>query len=236
MQAGLSLYAVDWNLLRELRPDIILTQAQCAVCAVDDVLVRQEMQTQLGYEPRVFSAQGSSLEQVYQDARQLAEMLDAPQKAYARLENWHHNLLPHSDVLQTCPPTRALMLDWLEPSMLAGHWLPELLQAAGAAPVGVLPGKRSRYTNWREITSLQPDTLFCIPCGMTAQDAEQATARLLQDTPLASLDCRVFACDGLGYFHRPGPRLAESLTLLREMLQAREDAPVQPNTWRLLRG
>jgi iron complex transport system substrate-binding protein len=213
---GESIYELDAELLHELQPDLIVTQALCAVCAVsyDDVRAIAE---EIATRPQVISLDPRTLGEVLGDARTLAEAtdrrdagVDLVQDAAARIDRVRL-------AVRERRPLRVAALEWLDPIYVAGHWTPQLIEYAGGIDVLGMPGEHSERRSWEEVAAAEPDLVVAMPCGY---DAERAHAEALTFRErLAGLGAgEVVAVDAAAYFSRPGPRLIDGLELLAHLL------------------
>jgi iron complex transport system substrate-binding protein len=225
LTAGEPLYAVDLELLAELAPDLIVTQAQCDVCAVryDDVVrwVANEPRLQssriLGLNPR-------RLDEALGDVGRVAEaagVADAGRALEASLRRRIDAVAKRVRRLDYPRPVVAC-LEWLEPPMLAGNWGPELVDLAGGVQPLTLPGAHSVYVDWPDVFATDPQVLVVCPCGfdlLRSADAAGALARLPGWRNLSAVRSgRAYALDGNAYFNRPGPRLVDTLELLAHLI------------------
>lgn len=217
---GEALYELDEGLLARLEPDLIVTQALCAVCAVsyDDVRAVAE---RLPSHPRVLSLDPTSLEQVLDDLLAIAAAAGRP----GRGRRLREGLAARIEAVAAGPRTgaRVLALEWLDPPYLGGHWVPEMVAVAGGRNLGLAPGERSRTTSWEELRLLEPELVVVMPCGLYA---EQAAAEARHHAAqLASLGAeRVHAVDAAASFSRPGPRLVDGVELLAALILGRGSA------------
>ena len=226
--AGESIYELDTELLRDLRPDLIVTQALCSVCAVsyDDVRrVAGEIETQ----PRVISLDPQTLGEVLGNARTLAQATDRKdaavelvQGASARIDRVR---LATRGVKRR---PRVVALEWLDPPFAAGHWVPQLIEYAGGEDVLGFPGEHSEERRWEEVQISRPDIVIAMPCGFDAE-LSYREAEMHRDQ-LASVGAgEVVAVDAAAFFSRPGPRIVDGLELLAHILhpQLVPEAPGQ---------
>lgn len=214
---GEALYELDEAKLAELGAELIVTQALCAVCAVsfDDVRAVAE---RLPARPRVLSLDPAGLGDVLDDVVRVADAVgerDRGERVRAALA---------ARIEAVAKPARAprmLALEWLDPPYLGGHWVPEMIAATGAVPLGLEPGERSRTATWEELRALEPEIVVVMPCGLYA---DEAVAEALGSADrLRSLGARsLYAVDAAASFSRPGPRLADGVELLAAI--ARGDA------------
>ncbi|HEX2436456.1 MAG TPA: ABC transporter substrate-binding protein [Solirubrobacterales bacterium] len=227
---GRALYELDEQTLTRLDVDLIVTQALCAVCAVsyDDVRAVAE---RLPTRPDVISLDPETLSEVLDDAVRLADAAGARDRG-GRLRD---RLAARVDAVRTSVAglgrTRVAALEWLDPVFVGGHWVPEMVAAAGGEDVLGEPGRKSRVVGWDEVRAAGSDVVVAMPCGLHADEAlEQALGYRDQ---LAALGAeRVVAVDAAASFSRPGPRLVEGTELLAHLLHP--DAVPAPDAmgWR----
>ena len=227
VEKGLSVYDVDAALLRSLKPDVILTQAQCAVCAVTPADLEDALAAWVGTPPVLVSLAPDDLSDVFGDLARVAQACCVPERAPAAVARMQAGLA----ALPAALPTRPAMLaiEWIEPLMVAGNWVPELVRAAGADPVLADPGTHSHWITFEAIAAADPDIIALMPCGyQLAQTLPEARA-LLAEPRWQSLKAvrndRVFAVDGHHLFNRPGPRLVESAQVLACLVHTPDQVP-----------
>ena len=213
---GEALYELDEAVLARLTPDLIVTQALCAVCAVsyDDV---RAVAARLESRPAVISLDPATLHEVLEDLVRLAEaagVRERGDKLRARLQARVESV---REAVADAPRPRVAALEWLDPPYVGGHWVPEMIEAAGGMSVSGEPGRDSRAVSWEELAAGRPEVAIAMPCGLYAEEAsEQALAR---SSRLAELGARrVYAVDAASSFSRPGPRLVEGVELLARLL------------------
>ena len=226
--AGESIYELDTELLRDLRPDLIVTQALCSVCAVsyDDVRrVAGEIETQ----PRVISLDPQTLGEVLGNARTLAQATDRKDAAVELVRGASARIdrvrLATRGVKRR---PRVVALEWLDPPFAAGHWVPQLIEYAGGEDVLGFPGEHSEERSWEEVQISRPDIVIAMPCGFDAE-LSYREAEMHRDQ-LASVGAgEVVAVDAAAFFSRPGPRIVDGLELLAHILhpQLVPEAPGQ---------
>ena len=215
-ERGEAIYELDRELLEELEPDLVVTQAVCAVCAVDydDVVtVAEEME----HPPRVLSLDPTTLGEVLADVRRMAAAADAAPAGERLLSSLADRIDAVAAAVDGAEPVVVAALEWLDPVYVGGHWVPQLVERAGGHdPLG-MPGERSRVADWDEVAAAQPEVVVCMPCGYDAgRAAEEAEAHAGR---LAALGARaVVAVNAAAYFSRPGPRLVDGLELLAHLL------------------
>jgi iron complex transport system substrate-binding protein len=216
-ERGAAIYELDAGELRELEPDLIVTQAVCEVCAVsfDDVTrVAEGMDPQ----PAVLSLDPTTLEEVIADVRRLGEATNVHEEAEELIAELQARLEAVSAAVADADdhPT-VLALEWLDPAYVGGHWVPQMIELAGGIDRLGFAGERSRIAEWSEIQASAPTVVVAMPCGY---GADRAAAEAFQHADrIARLGARrVVAVDASSYFSRPGPRLIEGVELLAHVL------------------
>lgn len=215
-ERGEALYELDEPLLAELEPELIVTQAVCAVCAVSFEDVRT-VAARLPGRPEVLSLDPATLEQVLDDALTLGRAA-LRAEAGARLHRALRSRIEavRDDVADLARP-RVAALEWLDPVYAAGHWVPEMIAAAGGVDALAEPGERSRVVSWEEVAAAEPDVVVVMPCGLHCREARAEAER--HAARVAGLEAkRCFAVDAAASFSRPGPRLADGVELLGHLL------------------
>jgi iron complex transport system substrate-binding protein len=214
--AGESIYELDVEQLRALQPDLIVTQALCAVCAVsyDDV---RAIADELEPSPRVISLDPRTVGEVLGDARTLALQTDSKDAAVELVGDASARIDRVRLAVRGARRPRVAALEWLDPPFAAGHWTPQLIEYAGGEDVLGLAGEHSEERSWEEIAASLPDIVIVMPCGFDAELAYRE-AEMHRDR-LASLGAgEVVAVDAASYFSRPGPRIVDGLELLAHIL------------------
>ncbi|HBP87676.1 MAG TPA: cobalamin-binding protein [Nitrospirales bacterium] len=222
LQGALSLYEVLIDRIQDLQPDIIVTQTQCEVCAVSAHEVQRALHDLVGSSPTLVSLGAQDLSGVWDDLIRVAECL-GQQAALQEFLNQAHQRMQDISVRsqqRTSSPTVAC-IEWMEPLMAAGNWVPELVRLAGGQSVFGQPGKHAPWITWEALAASDPDILLLMPCGFSL-------ARIQKELPVitshpfwpqlrAVQNQKVFLTDGNQFFNRPGPRLVESLEILAEI-------------------
>jgi iron complex transport system substrate-binding protein len=223
LRQALSLYQVDTARLRELRPDVIVTQAQCKVCAVSLSEVEQAVASWMGAQPVIVSLAPEKLTQVWDNITEVASALGlqhAGRHLLKTLKTRVVGVIEKACVLKQRPTVGCI--EWFEPLMAAGNWVPELVDLAGGKDVLGEPGKHSPWLNWETLRERDPEVLVLMPCGFdlarTRSELNALTARPEWAQLRAVKSGRVFLTDGNSFFNRPGPRLVESIEILAEIL------------------
>ncbi len=223
IEHGLSVYKVDAYRLRALAPDIIVTQTQCEVCAVGPKDLDEALARWTGRRPAIVSLAPTALDDVWADIRRVAEALDAPargERLLADLSQRMAAIATQAAALKARPTVASI--EWIEPLMAAGNWMPELVAMAGGRNLFGEAGKHSPWLAWEAIAAADPDVILVLPCGFDIPRTRAEMGPLLARPGWRDLKAvregRVHLMDGNQYFNRPGPRLAESLEILAEVL------------------
>jgi iron complex transport system substrate-binding protein len=214
--AGESIYELDAEALHELRPDLIVTQALCSVCAVsyDDVrAIAEEIDTQ----PLVISLDPHTVGEVLGDARTLAQATDSKDAAVELLSDASTRIDRVRLAVRAAQRPRVVALEWLDPPFAAGHWTPQLIEYAGGQDVLGFAGEPSEQRTWEEVAASQPDIVIVMPCGYEAEIAHRE-AEMHRDELAALGAGEVVAVNASAYFSRPGPRIVDGLELLAHIL------------------
>ncbi|MEO0541770.1 MAG: cobalamin-binding protein [Cyanobacteria bacterium P01_A01_bin.105] len=227
LTSALSVYEVKVSTLAQLRPTHIITQAQCEVCAASLDEVQKAVECGLETQPQVISLQPQVLADIWADLERVATALD-PQDGQARASRVIHALqqrLQHcTQPLSDLPPHPTVAcIEWTDPLMAAGNWVPELVTLAGGHCLFGKIGQHSPWLQWDELLAADPDLIVVMPCGYDLLKTQKAVEALSQDPHWADLravrNYRVYLTDGNQYFNRPGPRLVDSVEILAEILQ-----------------
>lgn len=217
LRRGLSIYEVDFGLLDRLKPDVILTQDQCAVCAVSLKDVEKAVCS------KVVALTAGRLEGLYDDVRAVAAACGVPERGAALEKDLRARFaaLAESVARERARPAVACV-EWIDPLMSAGNWMPELVELAGGRSLFGEAGKHSPWLKWEELLAADPDVLLVSPCGFRLEQTRREMGGLTGRPGWTRLRAvrsgRVYLADGNAYFHRPGPRLVESLAILRDLL------------------
>jgi iron complex transport system substrate-binding protein len=222
LQTQKALYTLDLPTLERLRPDLIVTQALCDVCAVAEAEVTAAACTLPG-RPRVVNLEPMSIQDVLDTLPAVARAAGVPGRAGPVVQNLRRRIdvvAARSEGVANRP--RVVVLEWLDPPFSCGHWAPELVRLAGGDEVIARPGLPSRTLWWKEVVAAQPDVLFVACCGFSLERTQADLPGLAARPGWADLPAvragRVYVTDGNAYFSRPGPRLVDSLELLAHAL------------------
>lgn len=224
---ALSVYTVKREVIKQLAPDVVITQAQCEVCAVSLQEVEQALDDYLDKKATIISLQPNSLTDILNDIKTVADALGAPDAGADLLErlNERIDLIKHKLKFLENKPTIAC-IEWLQPLMISGNWVPELVEIAGGIPILVSNGKHSPYLEWDDIRLADPDIIVLMPCGFS-MDRTLREVNILLELPgfnelKAVKNNRLYITDGNQYFNRPGPRIVDSIEILAEIINPKQ--------------
>lgn len=214
--AGESIYELDADLLHDLRPDLIVTQELCSVCAVsyDDVRAVAE---EIDPHPHVISLDPHTIGEILGDVRTLAQATDRKDAAVDLIRDASARIDRVRLAVRGARRPRVAALEWLDPPFAAGHWTPQLIGYAGGEDVLGFAGEKSEERTWQEVAASQPDIVIVMPCGFDAEIAHRE-AEMHRDELAAVGAGEVVAVDAAAYFSRPGPRIIEGLELLAHVI------------------
>lgn len=220
---ALSIYVVNKELIRSLEPDVVITQNQCEVCAVSEKDVQDALSNYLEKDAEIISLSPNVLADIFEDIRTIAERLGYPERAVTLLEELEEriDLVRHKLKFIDQKP-KVACIEWLSPLMVAGNWTPELVEIAGGESILASAGKHSPFVDFDSIKSENPDILVIMPCGFSVQRTLQEISLLSALPGWSDLNAvknnRVFIADGNQYFNRSGPRIADSIEILAEII------------------
>lgn len=218
---ALSVYRVDPDALSAAHPDVVITQTQCEVCAVSQRDVEEACQI-MGWRPTIVSLTPNALADVWADIARVARALDVPDAGTALVSRLQARIAAIAERARPLPRPTVACIEWIEPLMSAGNWMPELIDLAGGTSLFGEAGKHSPWMTFADLVARDPDFIFVLPCGFdiarTRREMPALTGLPGWSTLRAVQNGRVFLLDGNQYFNRPGPRLVESLEILAELL------------------
>lgn len=216
--AGRPVIAADAAALRRLAPDLILTQGLCEVCAVADGEIHR-LAAVMEPAPRVVSLGATTLRGIWRDIGTIGRVLGRTAEA-ERLVGGLATRLRRLRTTRAPAAPRAVCIEWLDPVYLAGHWVPELLEAAGATDLGARPGDRSTLRTWAEVAALNPELVVVTLCGLGVARSRQELAAVTDPVARGLLGGRpVWILDGNAYTSRAGPRVVNGAERLRLALR-----------------
>ncbi len=207
LEQRLPIYALDDERLAALRPDVVVTQEACEVCAISKDQVTSTL-FRIASQAQVVSLLPTRLHHIFENVRSVARACGVA----ARGERVASELQARVECVRcrvAGERPRVAVIEWLEPPMLAGHWVPEAIEAAGGVPLGPAPAQRSAYASWDEIRALCPDAIVVAACGFDLERTRQECLPFAQ--MLHSVAPRVLLLDGNAYLNRPGPRIVDAI-------------------------
>jgi len=224
--AGLPLYGLDEELLRELSPDLIITQAQCDVCAIRYADVLQVVASAPQFrDTRVLPLSPSSLGDILADVMRVADAAGRPAAGESLLQSLQQRCDDIASIGRAVPfasRPRVVCIEWVSPLMASGNWTPELIELAGGRNGLAAPMEHSRYVSWEEIVQFDPQVLLVAPCGFDLTRSVHEARQLLAFPRWGNLSAvkggRAFVLDGNALLNRSGPRIVDSLELVAYLL------------------
>ncbi len=222
VEQGLAVYDVDAEGLKSVAPDVILTQDQCEVCAVSLADVERAVEGWLDCRATVVSLRPHTLADAYADNLRVAEALRCPDAGRALNEAMQKRFASLAARVTGLPKPRLAFIEWIDPLMSCGHWMPELIELAGGVSIFGDHGAQSPWINLQELSAADPDVILVAPCGYDIEKSREEMAVLDSNPQWRALravrERRLFVADGNAYFNRPGPRLVESAEIVAEIL------------------
>ena len=224
---ALSVYKVDREKIKVLSPDVVITQAQCEVCAVSLRDVEEALENYLDKQAQIISLQPNCLEDVFNNIREVAAALSVSERGNKLVEELDErvNIVRHKLKFAENKPTIAC-IEWLEPLMVSGNWVPELVNIAGGVSLLAEAGKHSPFIQWVDIRLLDPEIIIVMPCGFSIERTLKEMDILLQRPGFSDLNAvknyRLYIADGNQYFNRPGPRIVDSIEILAEIIHPKQ--------------
>ena len=221
-----TLYVIDQPLLRDLRPDVILTQKLCDVCAIDYGTVARLAETLPG-PPTVVNLEPSSLSDIFDDIRRVAKVCDVPERAdklVIQLSDRVEGVRRRANRIRHRP--RCFLMEWVDPPFCSGHWGPELVEIAGGYDALGRKRQPSLQIEWQEVIDTRPDVIVLALCGYNI-DRGRRDHEILRGFPEfnslpAARRGEIYLVDASAYFARPGPRIVDSLEILAGILHPGE--------------
>lgn len=225
MNSGGDLYTLHAQALAGLRPDLIITQDLCRVCALPSGHVEQAL-GHLGCQADVLSLDPHSLEEVLESILAVGRRAGAVDRAERLTAGLRSRLARVAAQVAGRPRPRVAVVEWVDPPFTAGHWVPDLVTAAGGEPVTARPGTPSVQTSWRSVTDASPDLIVVAPCGYHLDGTVGQAAVVAAELP----GVPVWAIDADGIVVRPGPRLINGVEAIASILHPDAVAPPPPGT------
>lgn len=218
---GEGLYRIDESLLNSVRPDLIITQSLCDVCAVTPTEVQRAL-AGLERKPRILSLDPTDLSGVLRDIETIGSATGSDAQARRLVQGLRDRIARVQTLVQEEPRRRTACIEWLEPLYCAGHWVPEMVTLAGGVDLLATAGAPSVRIAWEQVAAAKPDVLVLMPCGFsidrTCSELDLLTSRPGWNDLPAVRNKQVYAVEGAAYFNRSGPRLVDGVELLAALL------------------
>ena len=225
LQDSLSVYHVDAELLDRLAPTHIITQSQCEVCAVSLKDVEQAVCQLIHSKPQIVALNPNMLDEVWNDIRVVAQALGVDGRGRGLVADLQTRLQHIREAASDKQRPRLAFIEWIDPLMAGGNWMPTLIETAGGQNVFGVAGTHAPPLAWEELRAADPDIIVVAPCGFdidrTMSEMPVLTAQPHWQELTAVRRNRVFVADGNQYFNRPGPRLVESARILSDIIAGR---------------
>ena len=222
VQEGLSVYRVDASMLESLQPTHIITQSQCEVCAVSLKDVEEAVCQFTSSRPVIVTLEPDKLEDIWTDFLRVGSALACKAEAEDLVSSLKVRINAIRErALSSNQRPRIAFIEWIDPLMAGGNWMPELIELAGAVSLFGTAGRHSPFIAWEDVAKADPDIILVSPCGFdidrTMQEAHLLKSLRGWNALKAVKNNEVMVADGNRYFNRPGPRLVESLEILAEV-------------------
>jgi iron complex transport system substrate-binding protein len=216
---GRSLYRIDRRLVEKLKPDLLLTQSLCDVCATSPSDLREVLQL-VTPKPRVLSLHAHDFEGMFGDLRELAEALGKDARPIERA--LRGRIAAVRKKTRKLSKRRVFCMEWLDPVFASGHWVPEMVEMAGGRDVLGAKGKESRRVEWSAVVEAAPDVVILMPCGLSRERTRRELTKVVERPGWSSIPAvrngEVYHADGPSYFNGGGLRLVDGLEILAEIL------------------
>ena len=230
LKNGLSIFSVKADLLEEINPDIVFTQDHCEVCAVPLGAVKSAVKQYRDEDTEVGALSPTNLSEIFQSILIIGRTLDVKTRANQLVEEIKLRLGIIKNTIIGEPVKRVACLEWIEPLMTGGNWIPELLEIAGGEYLLSEPGKHSPWIDWKDIVDENPDVILVMPCGydinQTTREIHLLTQKERWNALKAVQNNEVYVLDGNRYFNRPGSTIYESARILAEILHPKLFKPI----------
>lgn len=221
LQEATSVYRLDADQLKQLMPDILVTQTQCEVCAVSLAEVERVACEWLDTPAQIIALEPNTLADVFADFKRVADALGVPERGQQLVADIQQRMAFIAQRSRHLPKPRVATIEWIDPLMSAGNWMPELIELAGGSNLFGMAGEHSPWLTWDALQKANPDVIVILPCGYdmatTERELPALTTHPLWHELRAVQTGQVYITDGNQYFNRPGPRLVESLEILAEI-------------------
>ncbi len=226
LNSALSVYKVDQLKLAKLNPDIIITQSQCEVCAVSLKDVESAVGKITGKSPMIVSLEPNSLSDIWNDIKTVSKAIDVEDRGEKLIQKLKNRITILNEKVRGESLKSVACIEWIDPLMSAGNWVPELVKLAGGKNLFGEAGKHSPWMSLGELCEADPDIIVVMPCGYDIKKTRQEMNILIKKSNWRSLQAfksnHIYLTDGNQYFNRPGPRIIDSLEILIEIIYGRK--------------
>ena len=216
VERGEAIYDLDADRLRALKPDLIVTQELCPVCAVSYDDVREVAKT-IPTQPRVVALDPHTLGESFGDVRTIAQLTDSRDAALELVARQRARIDAVRVAVRGAERVPVAAIEWFDPVFVAGHWTPQIIELAGGIDVLGFAGEPSEQTTWETVAAAEPRVVVCMPCGYDAGHSYTEALAFADDLRALGAE-RIVAVDAAAYFSRPGPRLVDGLELMGHIL------------------
>ena len=232
VQEGLSVYRINTEVLRQLQPDLIVTQDQCEVCAVSLPEVAEAVRCFLTPGVQIVSLKPQRLSDIWQDIAHVGQATEREAAAEEVLRGLKRRLWKLEQKTRHAQRPRVACIEWLDPLMAGGNWVPELVEIAGGEYSFAAAGMHSPKITWQALVEYRPEVIVVMPCGFKIPQTQADFPSLTSHPQWHALPAvqaqKVFVVDGNAYYNRPGPRIVESAEIMAEILHPEECAGLAP--------
>tara|TARA_B100000963_G_C22548698_1_gene635698 strand:+ start:405 stop:1301 length:897 start_codon:yes stop_codon:yes gene_type:complete len=228
LKKSLSVYEVNTKLLKKLDPDIIITQSQCSVCAVSIKEVKKSLEQLINKKPILIDLKANKFNDVLKDIRFVGEKLNKRRKSNLLVKKMKDEVKKIKTQLLKTNIKNVLCIEWIEPLMIAGNWVPELVKFAGGKCILSEVGLKSNFVKTNELLSERFEIVIFMPCGFNIKRSKKEIMKSKIKFTKIFKEKKVFIVDGNKYFNRPGPDLLESIRILAEIINP-DIFPSKPN-------
>jgi iron complex transport system substrate-binding protein len=218
LEQSLSVYEVKSNLLRKLDPDVIITQSQCSVCAISLKDVEECLRKFINKKPLLIDLKPNTFDDVLKDIDRVGEKLNKKVESRILVKNIKNEINKIKAKTSHSKITNVLCIEWIEPIMTAGNWVPQLVEFAGGKCVLAKSGKSSNFIKPENINFNEVDIVIFMPCGFDIKRSKEEISKANFDYLSNLKNKKTFLVDGNKYFNRPGPDLLESTRILAEII------------------
>ena len=227
VEQGLSVYRVDGDLLKILNPDVIVTQTQCEVCAASPRDLEEALRDWTGGRPNIVSLEPNRLSDIWADIQNVANAIGEQQNGKELVKGLSNRMSLIEEkaskfLERPIDPPRVACIEWIDPLMAAGNWIPELVEMSGGENIFGAAGLHSPWIEWDVVCKEDPDVIVIMPCGYDISESRRNMPALSDRPEWSSLKAvkngSIYIVDGNQYFNRPGPRLADSLEIMAQLV------------------